>query len=236
MPFDTLPAAQAVEALITAYGRLVFQVIYGLSGDWHESEDLTQETFISAFRAIDAARATRCADFHAKAWLLRIAVNLVRMQRRRQRVVRVIPFASLREEEQGATEYWRIEEQAAPVQPVGYGAGTGQEDPADLIAERDAVQRTLSQLPETLRFCLLLSIVGGLSSFQIARTLGLSEAAVRQRLSRAKRQFQKRYRLESWETLLPISAGTEPGAAPPCGVQGSASSPRTSVAGMCYTM
>ena len=43
MEIMTVPAAQAVEALIHQYGRLVFQVIYGLTGDWHESEDLTQD-------------------------------------------------------------------------------------------------------------------------------------------------------------------------------------------------
>jgi DNA-directed RNA polymerase specialized sigma24 family protein len=43
MSSDTQPAAQAVEALIHQYGRLVFQVIYGLVGDWHESQDLTQD-------------------------------------------------------------------------------------------------------------------------------------------------------------------------------------------------
>ncbi len=42
---DTLPAAEAVEQLIDEYGKLVFHVIFGLVGDWHESEDLTQDTF-----------------------------------------------------------------------------------------------------------------------------------------------------------------------------------------------
>lgn len=208
MHSTTLPAAQAVEALITDYSRLVFQVIYGMTGDWHESEDLTQDTFLAALRAINAARAARGEQFYAKAWLLKIAVNLARMQRRRQRVVRIVPFASLREEEQGATETRRIEELAAPIQPAGYGAGTVQ-DPAEQVIERDAVQQTLAQLPETLRLCLLLSIVGGLSSYEIARVLGLSEAAVRQRLSRARKQFQERYRLESGETLVEPAAGEE---------------------------
>src|SRR5260221_402973 len=57
MSIDTQPAAQAVEALIHQYGRLVFQVIYGLIGDWHESQDLTQDTFVQAFKAIQTARA-----------------------------------------------------------------------------------------------------------------------------------------------------------------------------------
>ena len=53
---DTMSAAQAVETLIYDYGRLVFQVIYGLTGDWQESQDLTQDTFLAAFKAIEAAR------------------------------------------------------------------------------------------------------------------------------------------------------------------------------------
>lgn len=52
MGIDTMPAAQAVEALIHQYGRLVFRVIYGLTGDWHESQDLTQDTFVQAFKAM----------------------------------------------------------------------------------------------------------------------------------------------------------------------------------------
>jgi predicted ArsR family transcriptional regulator len=58
----------------------------------------------------------------------------------------------------------------------------------------------MAQLPEALRFCLLLSVVGGLSSQEIGSQLGLSQAAVRQRLSRARKLFQRFYRQESGET------------------------------------
>jgi DNA-directed RNA polymerase specialized sigma24 family protein len=44
----TISAAQAVEALLRAYGKLVFHTIYGLTSDWEESQDLTQETFLQA--------------------------------------------------------------------------------------------------------------------------------------------------------------------------------------------
>ena len=50
-------AAEATVALIQSYSKLVFHVIYGLTGHWEESQDLTQETFLQAFRGIDAARA-----------------------------------------------------------------------------------------------------------------------------------------------------------------------------------
>jgi RNA polymerase sigma factor (sigma-70 family) len=94
-----------------------------------------------------------------------------------------------------------VSERPAPVQPAGYGMGHGAEDPADLIAEREVVQRVMAQLPEALRLCLVLSVVGGLPTYEVARVLGLSEAGVRQRLSRARRLFQQLYQLESGEAI-----------------------------------
>ena len=206
---DTMSAAQTVETLIYDYGRLVFQVIYGLTGDWQESQDLTQDTFLQALRAIEAARQASGANFHAKAWLMQIAVNTVRMQRRRRSLVRFVPFSSLHEERQEACDGELVGERLAPVQPLGYGMGGAEQDPAEIIAERDVVQRTMTHLPETLRLCLLLSVVGGLSSREIASLLHLGEAAVRQRLTRARKVFQRLYLLESGESIVDGSSQTE---------------------------
>ena len=196
-----IPAAQAVEALSREYGKLVFHTIYGLTGDWEESQDLTQDTFHQALRSIDAARKTSDEQFHAKAWLLRIALNTVRMQRRRRAIFRFIPFSHMQEDRQAETESDTLSAQAAPVQPVGYGAIEGN-DPAELIAEQDTVRRTMAKLTEQFRVCLLLSIVGGLSISQIAELLDMKEAAVRQRLARARKQFQQVYAQESGEEVF----------------------------------
>lgn len=144
---------------------------------------------------------------------MRIALNAARMSRRRRGLVRFVPFSTLRKEEQEGHDADLVGERLAPVQPAGYGMGGAAEDPTDLIAERDAVQRTMAQLPETLRLCLLLSVVAGLSSHEIARTLGLNEAAVRQRLSRARRLFQQLYLLESGEAITDGSSLTSQAAA-----------------------
>lgn len=197
------PASLAVEELIHEYYRLVFHTIYGLTGDWEESQDLTQDTFQQALKAIDAARTASGSQFHAKAWLLRIALNTVQMQRRRRNIFRFLPFSSLQERrsgEDGEQQSDFSHEQAVPVQPAGYGA-IAAGDPAELVAEQDAVQRTLARLPENLRVCLLLSIVGGLSMSEIASMLDLKEPAVRQRLSRARKLFQQAYTLESNEEV-----------------------------------
>ena len=195
-----IPAAQAVELLIQDYGKLVFHTIYGLTGNWQESQDLTQETYLHALKAIDAARAARGDDFHAKAWLLQIALNTVRMQRRRRARVSFLPFACLRDERQESGERESWQDEAAPVQPVGYGAGEIA-DPAQLISERDLVQRVLAKLPETLRAPLLLSIVGGFSHAELAELLDLKDVAVRQRLARARKAFKRLYAYESGEVL-----------------------------------
>ncbi len=200
-----IPADQAVEELIQKYGKLVFHTIYGMTGDWEESQDLTQDTFHQALKAIDAARTASGSQFREKAWLMSIALNTVRMQRRRRGLFRFIPFSHLQKGTQTTEKAYdtgieTLNEWAAPVQPAGYGAGES-EDPADLIAERDAVQRTMAQIPATLRECLLLSVIGNFSTSEIARMLDLQEAAVRQRLTRARKQFQRLYVLENGEQI-----------------------------------
>ena len=204
---DSLPVAEAVESLIHEYGKLVFHIIYGLTGDWEESQDLTQDVFLQALKGIDAARATSGANFRAKAWLLRIALNVVRMQQRRRSRMRFIPFSRLREAQREEDDTDLLADAMAPVQPAGYSTpDTG--DPAEVVAEREAIRRTLVQLPETLRTPLLLSIVGGLSSSEIAAVLDVEEAAVRQRLSRARQQFRRIYTAESGDTLVNDAATT----------------------------
>src|SRR5690242_15269620 len=161
-----IPAAQAVESLINEYGKLVFHTIYGLTGDWEESQDLTQDTFHQAFKAIDAARAKSGEHFQAKAWLLRIALNTVLMQRRRRGLYRFIPLSWIQKQEQQsetpetyASTLDTLHERAAAVQPGGYGI-MEHEDLETLVAEQDAVRRTLARLSEPLRVCLVLSIIG----------------------------------------------------------------------------
>ncbi|HEX7733762.1 MAG TPA: sigma-70 family RNA polymerase sigma factor [Ktedonobacteraceae bacterium] len=188
-----MTAAQATEALIQSYSKLVFHVIYGLTGHWEESQDLTQETFLQAFRGINAARAKAGNAFQPKPWLLKIAVNTVHMAQRRQRGLRFIPFATLQPGQKG---FERMTEDS-PASEEFEGAGNLE----TIIAERDTVQRCMEQLPETLRTPLLLSIVAGFSQRELAGILALNEATVRQRLSRARKAFQRLYARECDEHI-----------------------------------
>jgi len=190
---ETDGAARAIEALVHEYSKLVFHVIYGLTGHWEESEDLTQDTFIQAFRGIEAARAASGPQFQAKAWLLKIAVNNVRMVQRRQRILRFISFADMQPKSDGARP-------APDVSPTYEEIQSG-DDLETTIAERDVVQRCMKQLPGALRTPLLLSVVAGFSSGEIARMLDVKEATVRQRLTRARKHFQRLYTHECGEHI-----------------------------------
>ena len=58
------------ENLVRKYEKLVFTVCYQLVQDYGEAQNLTQETFLSAYRHID-----RCQEGEYKPWLIRIASN-----------------------------------------------------------------------------------------------------------------------------------------------------------------
>ena len=59
-----------LSALIDSYQHLVFSICYKMTSDYFASEDLTQETFLSAYRHLGEFDGK-----YEKAWLCRIATN-----------------------------------------------------------------------------------------------------------------------------------------------------------------
>lgn len=58
------------EKMVSTYSRLVFTVCYRLTNDYQEAENLTQETFITAYKMGD-----KFVGDNYKAWLVKIASN-----------------------------------------------------------------------------------------------------------------------------------------------------------------
>lgn len=61
---------ERLSAMIDTYQGLIFSVCYKVVGDYFAAEDLTQETFLSAYKNLDSFEGT-----NEKAWLCRIATN-----------------------------------------------------------------------------------------------------------------------------------------------------------------
>ena len=152
----------AFEELVIAYQHRVFGVALRMLGSRAEAEEIAQEVFLRAHRAI--------ADFRGEArlgtWLYAIASRLClnRLATAERRLTRG-------DEEALA---------AAPSSEPGADARLER-------AERDAaVREAITALPEERRIVVVLRDVEGLSYEEIAEVLGLELGTVRSRLHRAR--------------------------------------------------
>ena len=170
---DALPAARAGDA--AAYGRIVAAcqnavtaVALAITRDVQASEDLAQEAFLNAWQHLD--RLHNPDSFLP--WVRQIARNLARDHLRRQGERPLDgPNAEL---------------------AMAMAADPGPQPMHHLLdEEREATAAELiAALPEDSREALLLFYREGQSSQQVALLLGITDAAVRKRLSRARQQVR----------------------------------------------
>jgi RNA polymerase sigma-70 factor (ECF subfamily) len=73
------------EQVVRQHWEAVYRLLYSLTGNAHESEDLTQETFLRGLRRYSSYQ----QGTNLRAWLLRIASNAFFDERRRRKRVRV---------------------------------------------------------------------------------------------------------------------------------------------------
>ena len=151
----------AWDDIVREHGDRVYRLAYRLSGNAHDAEDITQETFIRVFRSLDGYRP---GSFEG--WLHRITTNVfLDLVRRRQR----IRMESLPEETD------RIAGREPSPEQAFHDANL---DP-DLQAALDDL------LPE-FRAAVVLCDVEGLSYEEIGATLGVKLGTVRSRIHRGR--------------------------------------------------
>lgn len=150
-----------------------------------EAEEVMQETFISAFRALDRFEGRS----QLGTWLYRIAYNAALMRLRKREPV----TTSIDE------PVFNDEGEDMPRQLVDWGLAP---DQLVLNSElRTALNRAVETLPESLRSVFVLRDIEGLSTSETAETLGITETNVKVRLHRA--------RLALREQLTKYFAGKE---------------------------
>ncbi len=153
--------------LVRTYQSAILNYIWRLVGDTDVAEDLTQDTFFKAWRALDRLELGDEAETRQRAWLYRIAHNTAADHLRRKARVRWLSLETLR----------------------GIGGG----NPAREVEFREPLQRTLDALSDDQRQVLLLFNQHGLSAEEVADVLGISEAAARKRRQRARSAFETAY-------------------------------------------
>lgn len=155
--------APSWEEIVTEHSGRVYRLAYRLTGNAHDAEDLTQETFIRVFRSLN-----RYEPGNFEGWLHRITTNLFLDQARRRTRIRMDPLGD------DAVRY------AAPAGPDSPERGF---EHANLDAD---VQRALAALPPQFRAAVVLCDIEGLSYEEIALTLGVKIGTVRSRIHRAR--------------------------------------------------
>ena len=70
------------ERMVREHQHRVYAVGYALTGNRHDAEEVAQDTFLRAYRALATYPPDRIRDLKQKPWLHRIAVNVVRNRAR----------------------------------------------------------------------------------------------------------------------------------------------------------
>ncbi len=171
--------AAAFDTLIERYSADVFGLLYRLTENADESSDLTQDTFLRAFRSIKSFR----GDAALKTWLFRIAINESRNRfrwwKRRRRDLTISIDASI-----GNTDRTLSDTLA--------DSTMGPEEQA-LSSERDyALKAALLDMPEIYREAIVLCDIDGLSYEEAAGVLGVRLGTIKSRISRGREDLRKR--------------------------------------------
>jgi RNA polymerase sigma-70 factor (ECF subfamily) len=163
--------ANTIEQLVRLHSRLVYRIAYAVLRSHHDAEDATQETFLRVLRY----RSKLDAVEDAKTWLARIAWR-VAVDRGRKR---------------GKTREIALEDQTQPVTEVA-----SSEAQADEIIQGErtesVLEKLIAALPTKLREPLILSTIEEMSPREVAAALGISEAAVRSRVFRARQILKEK--------------------------------------------
>lgn len=158
----------AFDLLVVKYQSRVASIISRYVYDSQEVMDLTQETFVKAFRAVERFR----GDSAFYTWLYRIAVNTAKnyLEARGRRPQGSADSADAENFDDGG----RLRDVASP----------------ERLLQREQLQKALSEaiagLPEELRSAFLLREYDGLSYEDIARILECPIGTVRSRIFRAR--------------------------------------------------
>jgi RNA polymerase sigma-70 factor (ECF subfamily) len=154
--------------LFDEYSAPIFNYVLRMVADRDRAADITQDTFIKAYRKLH----TVTDETSTRSWLYRIATNTAIDDMRRRRMV--TPMG-----DDGPTFANRPDPRPGP------------EAQAMAATLDERVQRALRTLRPNHRQCLLLSDLEDMSAQQIGEVMGLSYAAVRTLLCRARGEMRR---------------------------------------------
>lgn len=164
----------AFETLVRSRQDRVFSIALRILGDPTDAEDVAQDAFVRAYRALGAWPAARIRELRLDAWLATIVVNTARSRiRRRARTA--------------------ARESLTFVDELDHPRSTPAQTPDGLLARTEATEAwaiRLLALPERYRAPIVLRHVDGLGYDEIAEALGRPEGTVKAQVHRGLGQLR----------------------------------------------
>ena len=172
-------AATAADLLVATYGDRAYRLAIGITRNEQDAEEAVQDSFWSVVRKIDTFR----GDSSFGSWIYRITANAA-YQKLRGRAHRHDEIS--------------LDEVLPPFHEDGRHAGPISDwsasihDPAVQAELRAALASAIGELPVQYRAVIVLHDVEGLSLAEVAGSVGITQAAVKSRVHRARLFLRKR--------------------------------------------
>ena len=166
--------ADAFEQLLLEHQKNVYNLCYRMAGNPDDAMDLSQETFLRAWRCLDQYQFVSAFS----TWLYRLCSNICIDFLRRRRRQQTVPLTF--EDADGEEQTYAVPD----AQPLP-------EEQVELKLTRETLAAAMAQLLPEHRAVLRLRVVNEMSYEQIADVLDIQIGTVKSRLSRARNQLKK---------------------------------------------
>jgi RNA polymerase sigma-70 factor (ECF subfamily) len=167
--------ARGFERLVLAYQHRLYAFALRLTGNPQDAEEIAQDAFVRAYRALERYPAERVRALALRPWLYQIALNVTR-NRTRGRRLRLVPL----DQPDGS----------ARVEPVE-DAGRGPEALAERAEAGDELAALVAALPARYRAAVILRHVEGLPYGEMAGLLGQPVGTVKANVHRGTRLLRE---------------------------------------------
>jgi RNA polymerase sigma-70 factor (ECF subfamily) len=162
----------AFEELVDRYKKSVFAIIFRMTGQYQEAEDIAQEVFVTVYQKLYQFDSSK----KFAPWIHRIAINTCISSMRKNNKVILLNF----------DETFTIQSESESFQKYG--------DPESALERNELkaeIRAALMELPESYRSVLILRYQLDLNNQEIAETLGVSKENVEVKVHRARKSLRR---------------------------------------------
>lgn len=167
----------AFEELVNRYERKIFRLGMNITQNREDAEDVMQDAFLKSYQNLDRFQ----GDSRFYTWLVRIAVNEALMKLRKRRPNQVSLDEPLKDSDGDDSVFREIEDW-----------GPSPEKRFAQTELNEILNTVIADLDPIFRVVFLLRDVEGLSTEETAQILGISVAAVKSRLLRARLRLRQK--------------------------------------------